>query len=382
MKILVITDLFPTDNNKNHGIFIFHWVNYLAKKFDVTVFQVVWKKRINSSILDPAKLFSTISDKSYRFKWHQEFCNYFPVDRLWIRNFQFYRNVIKSKKIKVKNFDIIIGQMGNPGGFVATKLGKKYKIRSIVGVRGSDVNRYLDIPILKYFAIWTYKNCNHIIAVSESLKKELILKGIPPNKITTIYNGINQIFKPIEQTIAREKLGLCNNKKIVIYVGHLTYLKGIHYLLKAISKVKTKNISLYIIGEGEYHNNLQSLVKQLGLNNITFVGEKRQSELLYWYNAADILCLPSLSEGMPNVVLESLACGTPVIATDISDISDIINKDNGVLINPEKIYTLNKAIDKVLSKKWKFIDISKSIKGYNWDSNLNQYSKIIYENTK
>jgi len=211
-----------------------------------------------------------------------------------------------------------------------SRLAKKYNKPSIVGLRGSDVTGYLKRPILKQMALWAYNNCSKIVTVSEDLKKRIIGKGIDEDKIRVIKNGINPIFRILDKDASRKRLQLPNTK-IILFVGHLIKTKGIDYLIEALANFdKNINFKLYLIGSGEEKENFIQIIKEKNLSKVAdFVGTVKHSELVDWYNATDILCLPSLREGIPNVILESLACGTPVVATNIGNNSEIIGKSAG-----------------------------------------------------
>lgn len=379
MKILVLTDLFPTHDDPARGIFIFQWAYHLAQKIEMTVYQVVWGND-NHQISEQKtlNLYKNLSDSKIPFKWIQKKIKYSPIDRIWIRCIQFLKQIKKDKYLKIEDFDIIIGQMGCPGGYVAAKIAQKYNKPSIIGLRGSDVTNYLKIPILRRLTLWTYRNCSHIVTVSEDLKKQIIKYGINKNKISIIKNGINPIFKIYDKEKSKKNQNISLEKQIILFIGHLIPLKGINFLIESLSLLKTNCFKLYIIGSGEEKNKLEKIIFEKKLSNhIEFVGNVNQSGLVHWYNAADVFCLPSLREGIPNVMLESLACGTPVVTTDISNNSDIINKSNGILIEPKNSIQLASALEKVLSNTWDRNKISESVNNFNWNKNSIKYFKLI-----
>lgn len=379
MKILVLTDLFPTPSDPGHGIFIYQWAYHLAQECDMTVYQAVWTDKDHSYALADFETFQNNYDgKSYQFNWIQKSINLKKYDRIWVRTLQFWNLIKNERNINYKNYDLIIGQMGCPGGYTAVKLAQKYKKPSIVGLRGSDVTSYLKAPILKNLAKWTYSKCDHIVTVSDDLRKQLIAKGIFTDKITTIKNGINPLFTTQNKQTAKESLGL-NGQQVILYVGHLIPIKGVKYLIQAFSLIqKQSNYQLYLIGTGEEEPRLRNLVTTKNLaDRIHFIGNVSQPGLVQWYNAADIFCLPSLREGIPNVILEALACGTPVVATDISNNSDIINEANGFLVQPENAVQLAEAIEKAISKNWNRKIISESVANFRWKKNRSEYLKLI-----
>lgn len=379
MKILVVTDLFPTPENPNHGIFIYQWAHHLAQKLDMTVYQAVWDDKHNPLTEKTLKGFrNAFSKDTLPFRWIQRSIKFFPIDRIWIRNIQLLRKIKKEKNIEIADYDVIIGQMGCPGGFVAVKLAKKYNKPSIVGLRGSDVTGYLKRQILKQMALWAYNNCSKIVTVSEDLKKRIIGKGIDEDKIRVIKNGINPIFRVLDKDASRKRLQLPNTK-IILFVGHLIKTKGIDYLIEALANFdKNINFKLYLIGSGEEKENFIQIIKEKNLSKVAdFVGTVKHSELVDWYNATDILCLPSLREGIPNVILESLACGTPVVATNIGNNSEIIGKSAGILVEPQNSKQLKDALQKALTVKWDRNKISNSVKDFNWENNVYKYLEII-----
>lgn len=379
MKILVVTDLFPTPQNPNKGIFIFQWANHLAQKIDMTVYQAVWENKDNLFTEKTLIGFrSAFSKDPLPFRWIQCSIKFFPIDRIWIRNIQFLRKIKKEKNIEIADYDVIIGQMGCPGGFVATKIAKYYNKPSIVGLRGSDVTSYLKTFVLGKMALWTYRNCTKIVTVSKDLQKQVVEEEIDKNKIHVIKNGINSSFKILDKDSCRKKLNLPNTK-LILFIGDLRSGKGVRYLIEAFSKLNDIiNVNLYMIGSGEEKKNLEVLINKLDItSNAHFMENIDHKNLPYWYNAVDVFCLPSLREGIPNVILESLACGTPVVTTDISNNSDIINKSNGILVEPKNSIQLASALEKVLSNTWDRTEISKSVNNFNWNKNSIKYFELI-----
>ncbi|PIS27257.1 MAG: hypothetical protein COT43_11370 [Candidatus Marinimicrobia bacterium CG08_land_8_20_14_0_20_45_22] len=378
MKILVLTDLFPTLQNPNHGIFIYQWAFHLAKMCDMTVYQVIFQEKDKPIDKVMTDRFREIYPQSQPFVWIQRPKTISRFDRIWRRSRQFYKQAENDLAESIGEFDIIIGQMGCPGGYAAVKLARKYGKPSIVGLRGSDVTSYLKIPILKRQAKWTYLHCDRIVTVSEDLKKQLSYLKINSKKVSVIRNGINPIFQITDKALSRKKLNL-PDKPIILFVGYLIPPKGVKYLINAILKMKRHpDCQLYLIGEGDEEANLKKLtVERDTSDRVYFIGEVNQSDMVTWYNATDLFCLPSLREGIPNVMLEALACGIPVVTTDIGDNSKIINENNGVLILPEDANLLVKAIEKTLSQKWNREVIHQSVAGFNWEKNSNTYFETI-----
>lgn len=176
------------------------------------------------------------------------------------------------------------------------------------------------------------QNCHHIIASTEREKEALIWHyGASSQRISVIPCGVNlELFQPVNKEIARQQLGLTGDK-LILFVGRIEPLKGIDQLLKAIPYLPdTQEIRLVIIGGDEHSQEmekLQELSRTLHIQgSVTFLGVIKQEQLPYFYSAADVCVVPSYYESFGLVALESLACGTPVVATDVGNLRSIIHQ--------------------------------------------------------
>jgi len=236
-------------------------------------------------------------------------------------------------------FDIIDAHYIYPDGLAAVLLGRFYKKPVVLSARGTDINLFPQFNTIRPLIRWTLKKTDHVIAVCESLKEIMVNLGTSQNKVSVIPNGIDpDIFKPIAQQDARIKLGLSQKEKILISVGALIERKGIHILIDSLKEIKNQGkltFITYIIGKGEQRDNLQKTIDLHSLQDkIKLLGEVKNSDLPHWYNAADLFFLGSSREGWPNVVSESLACGTPVIATNVNGTPEILcSEEYGILVN-------------------------------------------------
>jgi len=201
------------------------------------------------------------------------------------------------------------------------------------------------------------QSCDMVIAATEREKENIIrYYDAPPERISVIPCGVNlDLFKPFPANLAKEELGL-NGKKVILFVGRIERLKGIPRLIKAVSLLKTKHFRLVIIG-GDAEDDpeierLGTLAKQLSLqNSVQFVGRVPQEELPLYYAASDVTVIPSYMESFGLVVLESLACGTPVVATDVGDMKNIVQPElTGFVAEKGTPSDVAQKIDLVLSQ--------------------------------
>lgn len=288
-------------------------------------------------------------------------------------------NFLKHKRNEFP-YSLIDIHYAYPDGYAAGRIAKELGVPYTVTVRGSDITVFTKERLRGALIRQSLLGANRVICVSESLKTELMTLGIPSAKIAVIGNGVDYCkFSPVSKLDARRRLKLPTNAYTVLSVGHLRELKGFHLIIEAINKLqakrgKTPPLNLMIVGgkspwDPSYKEFLIRQIRENGLHElVSLVGPKKPDELKYWYSAADVFCLASSHEGCPNVILESLACGTPVVATAVGGIPQIIsNQELGLLVerHPESI---RKGIAKALDRTWnhdKIIEYAQ--KHYSWE---------------
>jgi D-inositol-3-phosphate glycosyltransferase len=200
------------------------------------------------------------------------------------------------------------------------------------------------------------RTCQRIIASTEKERGYLgQYYGVPPEKITVIPCGVNlDLFRPVDKTESRKELGL-GSGKIILFAGRVERLKGVSNLVRSVPLLNGLKPELIIAGEdgnrpGEI-SQLKNEAAELGISSrVTFTGLVKYSKLPYYYNAADVCVFPSYYESFGLVPLESLACGTPVIATDVGDLRSIIRDgENGYILGDNQPQHLAEKIETVLS---------------------------------
>jgi len=362
MKVLVFTSLFPNNMEPNKGVFIKERMRNVAKYCEIEVVAPV-------PYFPPIGIFK----KWYKFSQiknrenieglktcHPRFFVTPKVGMLFYGFFMFLSVFTTVKQIKKGfNFDLIDAHYIYPDGFAAVLLGKVFKKPVVVSARGTDINLYPFFPFIRKQIIYTMKNAKKIISVCEALKDKMISLGVQKDKIEVIPNGVDtKKFKVISQLKSRTNLELPIDRKILLSVGCLVKHKGFQRLIGALDIIKKgwdkhKPPFLVIVGDGPYRTKLELKIKQLRLENDTaLVGVKPHADLYKWFNAADLFCLASSREGWPNVLLEALACGVPVVATRVDGIPEIIySEEYGFLVDNQDKKQLAKAISDGLSRK-------------------------------
>jgi glycosyltransferase involved in cell wall biosynthesis len=277
------------------------------------------------------------------------------------------------KKIhKNFDFDMIDAHYVFPDGFAAILLGRFFKRPVVVSARGSDINLFQTFPVIRRRLQYVLRSADGIIAVSQALKDTIARLGIPEEKITCIPNGVDpQRFYPVSKKEARKELGL-PDRRTVLSVGNLTDNKGFDLVIKAFrilaDKFHEKEVQLAIVGDGPRRSQLERTIAASGLGGrVHMVGPVAHDSLRFWYSGADVFCLASSREGWPNVILESLACGTPVVATSAGGIPEIIRSDALGLLTERDEASIAGAIYRALKKSWRADDLVAYARNHTWD---------------
>jgi glycosyltransferase involved in cell wall biosynthesis len=226
------------------------------------------------------------------------------------------------------------------------------------------------------------------IALTSSDAHFLSTLGVEKERIRIIPNGIDtsefEPFYNLDPLVIRESLGL-KNKFILLYVGVITHRKGIKYLIRAMSEIRNKfspeEIVLLIIGSGPDVKSIKELIKGMNLEKYIFVkGKVSHQELMHYYRAASLFVLPSISEGMPTVILEAFYFDLPVITTDIPALRDSF-KDMAILVPPKNDKALADAIitlykDSEMADRLSSMGKEKVVNTYSWEKIVHEYEDL------
>ncbi len=222
-------------------------------------------------------------------------------------------------------FDAIDAHYLYPDGVAAVWLGRRLGLPVVVTARGTDVTLIPRYTMPRRLIRGAIRDAAALIAVSAALKATLIELGAPPDKVTVLRNGVDTtLFRPPpDREAARRTLGL--NTPTLISVGLLIERKGHHHTIEAMRQLP--GFSLLIVGEGPEHVRLAGLIERHGLGDrVRLLGPLPHVELPSLYGAADALVLASAREGWANVLLESMACGTPVVASNIPGNPEVVRE--------------------------------------------------------
>lgn len=359
-RILFISSYFPNSKSPNIATYNRQELLALSQYYDIdVVVPISWLDRIRS-----LNFLTNISIAGIGGVYATYF--YTP---LFLRNLygkMFHRSIkrIAHGLAKKNRYDLVYSSWLFPDAWAAGKVANHLGLPLFVSVLGTDVNRLVKNTSLAKRAIEVVDLSISLKCVSRSLKNKLISIGCNKDKLFVLENGIdNGVFYPQEKMSSREKCDIKLSEKVILFVGNLKKEKGLEELCYSFLKLKQAKPSfefrLIIIGKGQYRAELIKLIDKLNLKeNVSLLGERSLSEISSYMNASDVFCLPSYSEGQPNVVMEALSCHTPVVATNVGGTPDLDDGFGNICLVPPK------DVPKLTDALSRFID--KDFDGYKW----------------
>ncbi len=323
MRVLFYSSIFPRPWNTTRGIYCFHACRALGRLgHQVRVVSPrSWLERAGA-----ARSLPGLSELNVEYPLYV-----YPPRLLQSEHDRFMALSSHRTMVRVMGDlhpDCILSYWAHPDGAVAARFARAARIPSAVILGGSDVLVLARHPGRRRQSVVRALHASDaVITVGRRLADAVESLGIPASKIHVVYQGVDDsVFSPGSATAARRRLGIPETGKVLISVGSLIPVKGVDVLLEAVSRLAAlhHDLRLYLVGDGAGRGDLEVLAVRLGLQSVVrFVGQVEQAELPDWYRAADLTVLASRSEGVPNVLRESLACGTPFVATRVGGVSEI-----------------------------------------------------------
>ena len=268
-----------------------------------------------------------------------------------VRGLMFKKNAKKALEelLEREDIDIIHGHYLFPAGAAAVEVGNAHNIKTYVTAHGSDMfELYKSQPLMRSTIRNVLKGADGVFAVSNALRHEIIATGVvgiaAKTKISWNSVDIDKFSSRENDSFKREhKL---TDKPIVLFVGNLIKRKNVESLLEA-KKIANSDYYLVIVGDGPLFKKLRKKVEEENIRDVIFTGSRNDVEDII--PSCDVLVLPSFSESFGLVLIEALACGKPVIGSNVGGITEIITDDVGLLVNPTKVSSIARAVDQMIN---------------------------------
>ena len=348
-RVVVVTPLFPLSGQPYSGRSIYETTRALQRYADVRVLCPIAVYPFWSTLLD--RRFRSRLDPTCAPPGQEVTSVPYPAVPLVSRPFN---GEVCARRLYpyLENLhpDVVLSYWLYPEGFAACKAGHALGLPVIVGARGSDI-RLIPGPVTRRRVSQTLREADYTLTVSDELCSRAIRLGARPARSKSILNGCDHdIFRPSDRRAAREALGITAADRVVLYVGRFARSKGLMELVAAFSALAKDipDLKLVCVGSGLLQSVLETQLK----DRVRITGNQSLLEVARWMVAADLFCLPSYSEGCPNVVIEAISCGCPVVATDVGGIPELVNPDCAILVPPKDVDRLTDALRSNLSRSW------------------------------
>jgi glycosyltransferase involved in cell wall biosynthesis len=330
IRLLVFTSLYPNAEQPRHGVFVEERLRHLVDS-----------GRIAATVVAPVPWFPSRHPRfgayarsarvprcEERFGIRTLHPRYPVIPKLGMNfaSWLMYRTLLPCLRRLLRadpGYDLIDAHYLYPDGVAAVALGQRLGRPVVMTARGSDVTLIPRYRNPRRQILRAVAGSAAVVTVSHALRSQLIALGVAAGHVSVLRNGVDlERFRPMSASALRAKLNL--HTPVWLTVGNLIELKGVHFVIAALAQVP--EATLMVAGGGPEEQHLRDLAHRAGVDGrVRFLGVIAHAELPAYYSAADVMLLASSREGMPNVVLESLACGTPVVATPFAGVDELVN---------------------------------------------------------
>ena len=350
MKILFISTTYPTPRKPRQGAFNFNMVNSLKVHHDVRVIAPVPWVEYFSFNGRSLQIDSSVCGSD----WHP---TYFYPPKLFRSNYGwcFWQSILPAIRQLEKSFvpDLVVGYWLHPDAAAARRVADRFGVPCVAFSGGSDLKRLTANPARKIEITKVLLKTDQLIVVSQDLAECAINLGMPAEKIDVVYRGVNQeCFQKSDRQQARLICEVDQDAIVLMWSGRFEPVKNPLMLLRVAAKLVERwgdRLQVVVTGDGSMRRKMFDLRCALGLKKcVRFHGNLNQQELAVRYNAADLILLTSHSEGVPNVLLESMSCGTPFVATDVGGVSEIATAGMDHVVVPGDVDLFADAVIKTI----------------------------------
>ena len=353
MKIAVITRYFPSSGEPAQGRSLYETLRVLGRSTDVRVF---YPNAAYPRILQPRSRTYDKLDRNFRLPGVSvDYYDYpaLPLVSRSLNGWMAARTLLPH--VRAFRPDVVFGCFLYPEGYAALKIGQALKVPVAVMSIGSDLNRIGD-SLSERHTQTVLREADAVVTVCDDLRKTAVVKGAPAATTKAILNGCNlEVFRPQDRNQARMRLGIDAASEAVVYVGRMDLKKGLREFVEAAALLHPDRPRLhcYLVGSGPDRAAIEEAIRAHNAGGfVHLIPGCAFEEVATWMAAADVVTLPSYMEGCPNVILEALASGRPVVATNVGGIPEILDSSCGLLVPPRNPAKLAEALAFVLDTQW------------------------------
>ena len=380
MRILFLSTVFPDVTTPTRGTYNLELCRALAEQHEVKViapqpWPVALRNRRNGKVAKPP-----ITCQQSNIEVHYPTYWYPPKVMRAAYGAWMYASVQNCVRQLHRRFkpDFVFSYWAHPDGEAGLRVARISGVPSAVIAGGSDVLLLTD-SAKRRDRIVDVLSQSTVLSVSDGLKQHMIGMGIDEDRIHVLHQGIDpRLFHANDRQRSRELTNIQHNEPALIWVGRVESVKGLYQLLRACKKIReaNSNINVHIIGDGPLRSELQQQAVALGIDDrVHFEGAIEHSQLPNWYRAADGFVMSSRSEGLPNVLREALACGTPFVSTDVGSISEIADHRFSVLVPPGDIEALADGMQRIVEPNYQ--KAAQQYRARTWNDCANDLLRIM-----
>lgn len=375
MKVLVLTNLFPSAYDPFRAAYNRQQFERLGQQHQVEVLTAVdFRERLKG--VQGAPGIQAVTATHFVFLYPPRVGRSLHA-AFWLASLLVQHGL----RLRRARYDCLLASWAFPDGVAASLIARMLGIPYAIKLHGSDINVQATYALRRRQIASALRNAGAVVVVSAALANKAIELGADPARVHVLYNGVDQAcFTPGSRSSARHRLELPIDGKLLLYVGNLKTTKGCLDLLESFPAVLAAHpgAHLVFVGEGPARSTLWQRSEKLALRaNVRMAGAMPHAALADWFRAADVLCLPSHAEGVPNVLLEAMASGTPVVASRVGGIPEVVPDYAGVLVPAHDIGALALALTRALSREWDTARIVAHGREFNWDENVKRLDEIL-----
>jgi glycosyltransferase involved in cell wall biosynthesis len=383
MRLLVVTNLFPNPLEPLRSTFNERQIAALARTAPLSVVcPVSWRAKLayrSAGTLARLRACREWNGIPVRYPTYY----YVPGVMAWSRGWTMTASILGECLAAVRRDrpQAILATWAFPDGFAAVVVGRLTGLPVVIKVHGTDVENLTVGALRRRLSIWALARARRVVSVSRHLRDELVGHGIPADRVAIVHNGVDaETFQARDRSEARRELGTPLDARIVLFVGSLKVDKGVLDLFdpRVVEAAQVAGARIVIIGDGPLRRQCEREIAQRSLESrVALLGGQRPAQIAEWMNAADCLCLPSHHEGRPNVILEALCCGLPVLATGVGGIPEIVNEQNGILVGARRPGELARGITAFFARQWDRAAVRRTSPARSWAASAAALEKEI-----